>query len=109
MNFYCIKFRVTKCTEFSTRYTLFTNKMVHLIKSKYNIVKTTNSTRAYPLVVIDANLIGYKALAGIDATKYTEIIASIFLVAVLVCQSILIILLNAIILKEIGTAKKELI
>ena len=51
---------------------------IYLIKSKYNIVKTTNSTRAYPLVVIDTNLIGYKVLAGIDATKYAEIIASIF-------------------------------
>ena len=49
-----------------------------LIKSRHNVAKTTNSTRACPLVVTDANLIGHRAPAGTDAANHVELIASIF-------------------------------
>ena len=52
--------------------------VTHLIKSRHNIVRTTNATRACLLAVIDANLIGYKDPAGADAAKHVDLITSIF-------------------------------
>ena len=58
--------------------TLSFNMTMYLIKCRHDIVNTTNSTRAHLLVVIDANLIGYKDPAGVDAAKHVELFASIF-------------------------------
>ena len=52
--------------------------MTHLIKVRYHEVKQHNMTRAHPMVVIDANLIGYRAPKFIDPARHVDSIASSF-------------------------------
>ena len=55
-------------------------KMIaHAIKSRHEDVKMTNPTRAHPVAVIDANLIGYKSPNGMEAEKYVELLPTIFI------------------------------
>ena len=54
-------------------------KMIaHAIKSRHEDVKMTNPTRAHPVAVIDANLIGYKTPNRIEVAKHVELLATIF-------------------------------
>ena len=54
------------------------NAIAHAIKTRHEEVKLTNPTRAHPVVVIDANLLGYKTPNGIEAAKHVEILATVF-------------------------------
>ena len=49
-----------------------------LIKTRYEEIKIINSSRACHVVVMDTNLIGYKAANGMDTAKHAELLPTIF-------------------------------
>ena len=52
--------------------------MIHLIKTRHHEVKQYNMTRAFHVVVITANLIGYREPKSIDPARHVDHIDYIF-------------------------------
>ena len=66
------------CSDLMWSMTLSFDIMTHLIKTRHHEVKQHNMTRAYPMVVIDANLIGYREPTCMDPARCVDSIASSF-------------------------------
>ena len=58
--------------------TLAFKKITHVVKSNLDITKSNNNSLAHSMVVVDANLISFKAPKDSDGAKCTDIIASLF-------------------------------
>lgn len=52
--------------------------VINLLKTRHDEVKSQHVNRAHPMIVIDANLIGYKTPKGMDAAKHVDFIACSF-------------------------------
>ena len=52
--------------------------ITHVIKSRHEEAKITNPIREHLVVLIYANLIGYKTPNGMEAAKHVELIATVF-------------------------------
>ena len=53
-------------------------KIMHVAKTKCELTKSNNDSRAHPMVVVDVNLIAHKAPKDFDMAKHAEMIASLF-------------------------------
>ena len=74
-----MKMGVKVCSNFLWRpRTLCFDLMMHLTKTRYYEAKKHNMTYVCPMVVIDANLIGYRAPKFIDPARHVDSIASSF-------------------------------